>query len=68
MFYKGALVVQFGLRRSSRKETGHGHLPGSLHLSASDTQRLANCPMSYDEWVGRMKEKGYIADEEEDRA
>ena len=55
------LVVQFGIRRSSRKDTGHGHLPEDLHLSPHHTLRLANCPMSYEEWVERMKQKKVIS-------
>jgi hypothetical protein len=29
-------------------------------------KRLANCPMTYDEWVTRMKEKQVIVEEEEE--
>ena len=64
VYYNDSLVVQFGLRRSSRKDAGHGHLPQDLHLSPHHTLRLANCPMSYEEWVERMKEKKLISEEE----
>ena len=61
IYHEGALVVQFGIRRSSKKDTGHGHLPEDLHLSPHHTLRLANCPMSYEEWVERMKQKKVIS-------
>lgn len=61
VYYQDHLVVQFGIRRSSRKDTGHGHLPEDLHLSPHHTLRLANCPMSYEEWVERMKQKKVIS-------
>jgi hypothetical protein len=63
--FKGTPVVSFGLRRSSRKDTGHGHLTEDLLLSAHHVKRLANCPMTYEEWVQRMKEKGVIVEEED---
>jgi len=65
VFYKEMPVLSFGLRRSSRKDTGHGHLTEDLFLSAHHVKRLANCPMTYDEWVQRMKEKEVIVDEAE---
>lgn len=65
VFYGGSLVVQFGLRRSSRKDTGHGHLPESLHLSHHQTLDLARCPLSYEDWVLLMKEKGLIEGEDQ---
>jgi hypothetical protein len=33
-------------------------------LSVSQVKRLANCPMTYEEWVERMKEKKVIVEEE----
>lgn len=65
VFYQGALVVQFGLRRGSSKDTGHGHLPEDLHLTPHQTLELAQCPLSYDEWVILMTEKGLISEEDQ---
>jgi hypothetical protein len=65
VYYKSEPVLSFGIRRASRKDTGHGHLTEDLFLSASQIKRLANCPMTYDEWVTRMKEKRVIVEEEE---
>lgn len=61
--YNGRRIAQFGIRRGSNKDQGHDHLPGSLHLSAHDTMGLARCPLSFEEWIERMKKKGLIPDE-----
>lgn len=65
VYYKGDPVLSFGIRRASSKDTGHGHLTEDLFLSVSQVKRLANCPMTYEEWVDRMKEKKVILEEED---
>lgn len=60
VYYNDEPVLSFGIRRGSRKDTGHGHLTEDLYLSAHQVQRLANCPMSYEEWLEKMIEKGVI--------
>jgi hypothetical protein len=42
--YQGTPVVQFGIRRASRKDEGHGHLSGQLSLPAFQVQRLGELP------------------------
>lgn len=60
VLHEGEPVLVFNIRRSSSKDTGHGHLTEDLFLSVSQVKRLANCPMTIEEWVERMKEKGVI--------
>jgi len=60
-------VTQFGIRRGSRKDAGHGHLPKALFLTLHQTRRLADCPMSYEEWIALMKEKNLIVEKENER-
>lgn len=60
--YNNKRIVQFGIRRGSRANLGHDHLPGALHLSPHDTMELARCPLSKDEWIQRMKDKSLIVD------
>ncbi len=62
VMYMGKRVVHFGIRRGSRTDLGHDHLPGSLHLSPHDTLELARCPLSQEEWIKRMRDKGLIVD------
>jgi hypothetical protein len=66
IYYEDEAILSFGIRRSSSKDAGHGHLTEDLLLPAFQVQRLANCPMTYDEWVGRMKEKGVIVEESQE--
>jgi hypothetical protein len=63
VFYKGVLITEFGIRRGSSKDLGHPFLPGDLQLTQHQTLDLANCPLSYDQWVEIMKDKGLIVEE-----
>jgi len=66
VYYKDEPVLSFGIRRGSRKDIGHGHLTEDLFLPAFQVKRLANCPMTYEEWVVRMKAKQVIVEDEKD--
>jgi hypothetical protein len=61
VYHEGIRITQFGIRRGSHKEAGHGHVPAAVHLSQGQARRLADCPMSYEEWVQRMREKNIIS-------
>ncbi len=58
--YQGKRIAQFGIRRGSRKDQGHGHIPTSIHLSPHEALLLAQCPMSLDDWISKMRDKGFI--------
>ncbi|HEV7667186.1 MAG TPA: hypothetical protein VGS22_01595 [Thermoanaerobaculia bacterium] len=60
VYYEEEAILSFGIRRGSSKDSGHGHLTEDLFLPPSQVKRLANCPMSYQEWVERMKDKKVI--------
>ncbi len=51
----GNLLASFGIRRGSKKSLGHGHIANDLGINQHDTLRLANCPMSREEWIQRAK-------------
>ena len=59
--YQGQRITQFGIRRGLRRDIGHDHMLGAIHLRPRGAMLLAPCPMSYDEWISRMSEKGFIA-------
>jgi hypothetical protein len=61
--YDGKYITEFGLRRGSKKDQGHGHVPASIYLSLRDALALAQCSLSYEDWVQRMKDKGVIKEE-----
>lgn len=61
VIYHGDLrVVSFGIRRGSRRDAGHDHVMSDLHLSPHDCRRLAQCPMSREEWIAVMTDRGVI--------
>ena len=60
VFHHGELVAQFGLRRGSSRDLGHGHLPEDLHLTHHQTLELARCPLSYEQWIEILRSKGLI--------
>jgi hypothetical protein len=61
IYYDGKLVAQFGIRRSS-KDVGHDFIPGQIHVTRNQARLLADCPMSFEEWVSVMKGRGLIDD------
>ena len=58
--YEGKHVADFGIRRGSRRDQGHGHVPRDIHLNLRDSLSLAECTLSYEQWIQRMTEKGLI--------
>lgn len=59
--YDGKMISQFGIRRGSRTDQGHDFIPARIHLGMRDTQSLAECTFSYEDWIQRMKDKGVIS-------
>ena len=55
VYHNNAMIASFTIRRSSHKSTPHDHLPEHLHLSPIECARLAQCAISRDEWLKRMK-------------
>lgn len=49
------------IRRGSRGDQGHDYVPGQIQVTRRQAIFLAQCPMSFDEWVLVMRQKGYIA-------
>lgn len=60
--YAGKAIVQFGIRRGSGG-LGHDYIPSQIHVTNQQARNLANCPMSYEEWVSVMKAKQLIAED-----
>jgi hypothetical protein len=55
---EGLLVASFGLRRGSKKNLGHDHIPERLHLSKHDARLLGQCPLTRQGWLDILREKG----------
>ncbi len=54
VYHGDVVIAQFGIRRGSKKNAGHGHIPADLGIGPHDTLRLANCPMSREEYIRRI--------------
>ena len=61
VYHAGRRIAQFGVRRSSRKDQGHDHIPGEIFVSPSQARLLGQCPMTRDEWVQALTRKGVIS-------
>ena len=60
IYEDGMRIAQFGIRRGSQKNLGHDHLPHGLHLSPRQCLDLARCPMTREQWIARLREKGLL--------
>jgi len=58
--HNGLTIAHFGIRRGSRRDLGHDYIPGQIHVSLQQAARLAQCPMSLEDWIDVMRQKGYI--------
>ena len=59
-------IASFGIRRGSKKDIPHGHIPEALHIRPRQCLDLARCPLSRDEWIGLLRERGLISVEEDE--
>ncbi len=60
VFHKGRMVASFGIRRGSRKDQGHDHIPGQIFVSRQQAKLLGECPMLREEWIEVLREKGLL--------
>lgn len=56
----GVKVSAISIRRGSNKSAGHGHVPGNLLVTQSEALDLANCPMSREQYLQRLRDKGKL--------
>jgi hypothetical protein len=61
VFHNGQCVAMFGIRRGSEKDLGHDHISRDLHLGPHKARLLAQCPLTRDQWIQIMTEKGLVA-------
>lgn len=60
--FGGKHICQFGIRRGS-KGLPHPHIPSQLFVSSRQAQDLVRCPMSFNDWIALMKQKGKISED-----
>lgn len=58
--HNGTVVASFGIRRGSNKQLGHDYIAGEIYVGPHEALLLAQCPMSRQQWVDRLTEKGLI--------
>lgn len=60
VFHNGVRVAQFGICRGSKKNAGHDFIASKIHVSPHEARLLGRCPISLDDWIRILKEKGII--------
>jgi len=58
--HDGREVASFGIRRGSRKDAGHDHVPRQLHVRPNFAKLLAQCPKTRQDWIDLLVEQGDI--------
>jgi len=58
--HNGKTIAQFGIRRGSRRDQAHDYVAGQIHVTRHQATLLAQCPMSFEEWIAVMEAKGHI--------
>ena len=61
--FQGQLIARFGIRHGSKKDQGHDHIPGAIHLAPHDAKLFGQCDHPYEYWVSQMRQKGIIPPE-----
>ena len=59
--HEGKQVASFGIRRGSRPDASHDHVPQQVYLRPRDAKLLGLCPMSLDDWLEVLRAKGLIS-------
>jgi len=60
VYHQGKRIASFGIRRGARKDLGHDHIPGDLHIRPHQARLLGQCPMTREQWLAILREKGLI--------
>jgi hypothetical protein len=60
IYHEGRLIAHFGIRRGSRKDLGHDHIPAQLYIRAGQARLLAQCPLSRKDWLTILEGKGLL--------
>lgn len=58
VWYNGKTVATFGLRRGSKAK--HGFIPREIGVSETAALKLANCTMTFDEYIEVARGKGRL--------
>jgi hypothetical protein len=59
VYHDGVLVASFGIRRGSKKNLGHDHIPGELQVGPFFAKQIGRCPKSREDY---LREIGVLDD------
>jgi len=54
------IIARFGIRRGSRRDAGHGHIPGMIHLGQPDTKKLASCTLDREGYLSILRAQNLL--------
>ena len=60
VFHEGRLIASFGIRRGSEKDKGHDFIHSQLYIGPHDAKMLAQCPLTREGWIKKLRDKGKI--------
>jgi len=60
VYHEGKMIAHFGIRRGSRKDLGHDHIPEQIFLRPREARLLAQCPLTREDWIKIISEKGKV--------
>lgn len=63
IYFKGKMIASFGIRRGSKKDSGHDYVPEQLFIKQKEALQLGRCPLSREEWLSIIRAKGKLPDE-----
>ena len=60
IYHDDIYVTSFGIRRGSRRNQSHSHIPKDIGVTPHFARELAECSKSLEDWVAKAKECGLI--------
>jgi len=60
VYHNDLEIASFGVRRGSKKDLPHGHIPDDLHIRLRQCLDLARCPLSREAWIKLLQDRGLV--------
>ena len=54
IYHNGLLVASFGVRRSSKKDMPHPHVPGDLQVNEHYVREMVSCNKNREDWLQEL--------------
>lgn len=56
----GIQIAIINIRRGSKKDLGHDYISKEIHVGPNEARNLANCPMSREQYIAKLRGKGIL--------